>query len=157
MQHVDHAPGHIAEKIWIARKEDRSHTRHHQDAGDDRREASYDDGAVVELVLERVFSEFSWQRRRPSHKTQESVVSVRYIDSVGPDRPEVQPERRMKDVKENRHGQYGARDPVVGHPGELDANLRKEGSEQQREHRHGHNPMEHTRGLRMPRHTFWYL
>src|ERR1700730_10254153 len=63
----------------------------------------------------------------------------------------------MEDMKENRRGQHGARDPVIGHPVELDAYSRKEGSEQQSQHRGCHDPMEHARHLRMPGHTCWYL
>src|ERR1700722_11682574 len=36
VQHVDHAPGHIAEEIWVAGKENRAHAEHHEDAGCNR-------------------------------------------------------------------------------------------------------------------------
>ena len=54
VQHVHHAPGHVAEQIRIAGKEDRTYAKHHEHAGHDCRQTGHDDGAVVELVFQRI-------------------------------------------------------------------------------------------------------
>src|SRR6202050_5894226 len=60
-------------------------------------------------------------------------------------------------MEEDRHSQHGARDPVIGHPVELDANLGKECGEQQRQHRGCHDPVEHARDSRMSWYACEYL
>ena len=42
---------------------------------------------------------------------------------VRPDRPEIQPEGGMDDVKDNGDGQHCAGNPMAGHPVKLDADL----------------------------------
>src|SRR4030095_13927167 len=52
----------------------------------------------------------------PKHRRRRLVADVCL---VRPDRPEVEPERRVDDVKQYRRRQHRARDPVKRHPVEL--------------------------------------
>ena len=130
VQHVHHSPGHVAEQIRIAGKKDGAHTRHHEHAGYDRRKTGDDNGAVVELVLQRILGEFVWRWLWLTGKSHHSSPCVPQINSIRPDRPEVHKEGRMDDVKEDGSSQHDPRDPVISHPWKLDANFRQEGGKQ---------------------------
>ena len=156
MQHVHHAPGHITEQIRIAGKENRAHAKHHEHAGHDGRQSRGNDGAVVELVLERILGEFVRWRRSLPHKTQNSPPCVPHVNFVRPDRPEVHEERGVEDMKEYGDSKNGAGDPVIGNPVEPEAHLREEGRKQQREHTGSHNPVEEPCGQRVSGYALRY-
>ena len=150
MQHVNHTPRLVAEQIRIAREEDGTHARHQEHAGQYCGQACRDDGAVIELILQRILGEPARRRSGPSHEPPDPSHCVLQVGPVRPYRPEVQPERGVDDVKDNRDSQHRAGDPVVRHPVKLDADLGKEGGEQQREHRCRHDPVKQARGERVP-------
>ena len=63
----------------------------------------------------------------------------------------------MDDVEDDGNGQHGARDPMIGYPGKLDAHLRQESGKQQREHGRCHDPVKQPRRQRVPRDAFGQL
>src|ERR1700678_449340 len=130
VQYIHHAPGQVAEEIWIAGKEEGAHARHHEHTGYNRRKTGGEDGSMVELVLQRIFGEFIRWWFGLSGSPQCSSPCISQVNAVRPDGPEVHKEGRMDDVKQNGSGQDGSRDPMISHPRELDANLRQEGGKQ---------------------------
>src|SRR5689334_20062604 len=99
MQHVHHSPSHVAEEIWIARKENRAHTKHHEHASDDYGQAAEHDDAMIELVFQGILRELSRQSRRLPDEALETSLGIFEIRPIGPDRPEIQIEGRVNDVK----------------------------------------------------------
>jgi hypothetical protein len=62
-----------------------------------------------------------------------------------PDRPEVEEERRVHDMEQDRRGQQDAGHPVPLHPREPDAHDGQERGEEQHQHGDRHHPVEHAR------------
>src|SRR5215831_5215857 len=100
MQHIHHAPRHVAEQIWIAGEKDGSHSKHHEYTGEDHRQAAQHYDAMIELVLQWIFGKFPRQPRRFSNETIEALASIFQIGSVWPDRPEIQVKRGVNNVKQ---------------------------------------------------------
>ena len=100
---------------------------------------------MEEFVLQRILGELSRRRRGHSEKPADSLPRVFYIRFIRPDRPEIQPERSMKDVKNDGNRQHGASDPVISNPGKPNPQFRKEGGKQKREHGRSHDPMKQPR------------
>ena len=117
-------------------------------------EAGRHERAMAELNVERILGRSPRRRRRSPQKPAYSVIRVGDVDSVGPDRPEVHPERSVEDVKDDQDGQHGSRDPVESHPGKLDAHSWEKGREQQGEHGRCRDPVEQSRDQRVHGHAF---
>jgi hypothetical protein len=135
----------VAQEVRIADEERRAHALEHQRAGDHHSEAGEDEGKVIEAVAERILPGLGpWCV--VSELAHDLGFELRDVFRSHPDRPEVEEERRMHDVEEDRRGQDEARHPVPLHPRKFHTGDRQERREQQHEHGRGHHPVEETRG-----------
>ena len=76
-------------------------------------------------------------------------LEFRDVLRSNPDRPEIQPERRVDDVEQDRRGQHETSDPVPRHPLELNTDDGEKCREEQDEHRRRHHPVEQAGDERM--------
>ena len=149
VRHVGESPGAVAKQIRVPREQRRPHARHHQDTGCDSRQAGDDDRGVIQTVPERILARLG-SGHVVAQFAQDFGLELGDVLRTHPDRPEVEPERRVNDVEDDRSRQHETGDPVPGDPGELHADDRQEGGEQQHEHRGGHHPVERPRHQRVP-------
>ena len=125
VQHVGDTPGRIAEQIRVARQERRPNARHHDDARDRRRHSDHDDGEMVQAVSKRVLARLEGNVL-VAKLAEELRLEFGNVLGTHPDRPEVEEERGVNDVIDDRAGQHEAGNPVPLHPGEPHTNDREE-------------------------------
>src|SRR5215472_1978069 len=150
MQDVHPTPGGVRKEVRIAREKRSAHALHHEQAGTDDRKAGEQYSQMIKLVLKRIFGEFAGLGGGLAQGAADSARSVFEVLAVRPDGPKVQNKSDMEDVVEDGNGQHDAGDPVVSDPGKLNAELRKEGGEQQGQHSQRHDAVKQASAERVP-------
>ena len=116
------------------------HPLHHDQPGRNDGEARHEDHRVVQAIAEGVLARLR-TLDLVTELTENLCLELGNVLRSHPDRPEVQPERRVDDVEEDGGREQESRHPMPLDPWEADSDDGQKRRGEQHEHRDRHDPV----------------